>query len=177
MVQAFIIHDKTCTERADLVMKLQEQTGASIVDAICLPNGVEGCLKSHLKVAERAKELYPDEPYIVFEDDCVLEEGWDLIFKEFPSADLIYLGYTEASMDTIFGTHGMLISPRLRDIIIAHSIEYAYKVRFPWAADWVIPKLCKDYGMDVYRPAYTCREKWCYQKKGMKSQITGKIRT
>lgn len=141
-----------------------------------LSNGAEGCLKSHLRAADLAKTLAPESPYLVFEDDCVLEDGWDSILSEFPTADLIYLGYTEASQDTIFGTHGMYISPRLRDLFLAHGLDYAFKVRFPWAADWVLPKLCKDFGMEVYRPSYEYREKWCYQKKGLKSQITGKLR-
>lgn len=176
MIPAFVIHDMNNQERKETVRALCEKTGASIVNAIVLPNGREGCLKSHIKVAQLAQQLFPDQHYLVFEDDCVLEEGWDCILKEFPNGDLVYLGYTEASKDTIFGTHGMCISPRLRDIILAHGLDYAFKVRFPWAADWVIPKLCKDYGMEVYRPAYEYKELWCYQKRGLKSQITGKIR-
>lgn len=176
MIPAYIIHSKTCSERTDLVMKLQSLTNATVVDAVMLPIPVEGCLKSHIKVAELALANHPNDPYLVFEDDCVLKEGWDLIMKEFPTADLIYLGYTDACEEAIFGTHGMFISPSFRDIIIAHALEYALKVKFPFYADWVISKLYKDFNMKVYSPHHYFREKWCYQKKGLKSQITGKIR-
>lgn len=176
MIPAFVIHDLNNQERKSTVKELQSKAKAVVVPAIVLEKGHEGCLRSHIKVAELAQTLYPDSHYIVFEDDCVLEEGWDDILKEFPTADLVYLGYTEASQDTIFGTHGMYMSPRLRDILIGHGVEYAFKVRFPWAADWVIPKLCKDYGLEVFRPAYKYKEKWAYQKRGLTSQITGKVR-
>lgn len=165
------------SERDIHVLNVQLRTSARIVEAIMLPNGHEGCLRSHMKVASLAQELYPDQSYLVFEDDSVLEDGWDTILETFPNGDLVYLGYTEASKDTIFGTHGMLISPRFRDTILAHGLEYAQKVRFPWAADWVIPRLAQDFGMEVYRPAYGDRQKWCYQQKGLRSQINGKIRT
>lgn len=147
-----------------------------IVEAVVLSNPIEGCMRSHMKVAALAKERHPSESYIVFEDDCILEDGWDSILSQSQFADLLYFGYTHASKDTIFGTHALWISPRLRDLILEKSEEYAFKVRAQWAADWVIPKLCQDYHLNVFRPTYEHREKWAYQKRGLTSQITGNIR-
>ena len=175
-MKAYIIHSSSCIERKEVVDQLIQKTGGEIVEAVMLPNRVEGCLRSHLKVAQIAKEKEPTEPYMVFEDDCILEDGWDAILSQSQYADFLFFGYTEASRDTIFGTHALWINPKLRDLFLEKGEEYAFKVRFPWAADWVIPKLCQDYKLNVFRPAYDLREKWAYQKKGLKSQITGKIR-
>lgn len=175
-MKAYIIHSSSCLERNEVVDQLIQKTGGERVEAVILPNRVEGCLRSHLKVAQIAKERHPSEPYLVFEDDCILEEGWDSILHQSTFADLIYIGYTEASQDTIFGTHALWIRPKLRDLFLEKGEDYAFKVRFHWATDWIIPKICQDYKLNVFRPAYALREKWAHQKKGLMSQITGKIR-
>lgn len=146
------------------------------MEAIVLPNRVEGCFRSHQKVAQLAKELHPSLPYLVFEDDCMLEDGWDALLSQSKFADMLYFGYTEASRDTIFGTHALWISPTLRDLFLEHGEVYAFQVRFHWATDWILPKLCQEFHLNVFRPTYELREKWAYQKKGLTSMITGNIR-
>lgn len=175
-MKAFIIHSSACQERREVVDELVKRTGGEVVDAVMLENRVEGCMRSHLKVAALAKQVAPNEPYMVFEDDCILEDGWDGILSQSQFADLLYFGYTDANKDTIFGTHALWISPRLRDLFLEKGEEYTFKVRASWAVDWIIPKLCQDFKLNVFRPTYELREKWAYQKRGLTSQITGKIR-
>jgi GR25 family glycosyltransferase involved in LPS biosynthesis len=178
MRPAFIIHSKSCSERASLVADLVTKTGAIVVEAEMLANPVEGCFKSHLKVAALAKDLYPNESYLVFEDDCVLRHGWETFLNqsECLQGDLVYLGYTDMCEKTIFGTHGMLISPRFRDSVLSHWQDHVHAVQFHWAADWVLPRMATVFQMEVIRPLHYDREKYCYQMKGLRSQITGKLR-
>jgi GR25 family glycosyltransferase involved in LPS biosynthesis len=178
MIPAFVIHHPSSVERESVVADLVEKTGAVVVEAILLPHGPEGCTRSHLAVANFAKEFFPDHSYLVFEDDCVLEDGWDDILKLFPNADLLYLGYTERSSHTIFGTHGLYMSPKARDCFQEHAEEINREIPPPhtWATDWILTRLFQRYNLQTEMPTYELRNRWCYQKKGLKSTITGKIR-
>lgn len=178
MRPSFVIHNKSCSERTSLVADLVRKTKATVVDAEMLANPVEGCFKSHLKVAQLAKDLYPNEYYLVFEDDAILRHGWERFLDTLKPLefDLIYLGFTDMCEKTIFGTHGLCISPRFRDILLNHWKDYYDKVQFPWAADWVLPFMATVFQMEISRPIYCDRDKYCYQQKGLRSQITGKLR-
>ena len=174
MIPAFIIHSSSCHERHQVVQQLQEQTNAILVEAIILPNRKEGCMESHLKVAKQAQEHYPNQSYLVFEDDCVLNPNWREAIKT-PS-DVTYLGYNELCSYAVFGTHALLISPKARDILLETTRKHATAVTDPWAFDWILSFICKTYKVSHTKPSREDRNKYCFQKLGLKSQITGNIR-
>ena len=175
MIPAFIIHSSKCIERQPIVKELQEKTGATVLEASLLENRREGCSTSHIRVAETAKKLYPSQPYLVFEDDCILNDNWKESLTL--SSDVVYLGYNNSSKTTIFGTHALLISPKARDIILNHTRQHALDVYDKWAFDWILSFLCHSYNLSVQLPSFDKRNLYCFQKPNLISQITGKPRT
>ena len=120
--------------------------------------------------------MYPDKPYLVFEDDCVLKDDWDYPVKYFKDYDVLYIGYNDRCPDKIFGTHALMISPKARDAIIRLAeglVEDVFK-REPY--DWILSQLCRDEGLSVCVPKLEMKDKWCYQKMGILSLITNKVR-
>lgn len=175
-MQAFVIHHPSSTDREAIVKNIVDKTGARVLEAYLLPDGHEGCTRSHLKIAILHKMFYANEPYLVFEDDCVLEPGWDDILKQYGNCDIVYLGYTDACEHTIFGTHGLMMSPKARDILLSNAETTADKVQRKWAMDQILTRLAKDFQLQIAMPTYEERQKYAYQAKGLKSLITGNIR-
>ena len=174
MIPAFVIHHKACQERHEIVEKLCQQTGATIFPAILLSDGVEGCRLSHIEVARLAKQKYPDQHYLVFEDDCVLAPHWGEMIDTFK--DLVYLGYNDKCDKATFGTHALLISPLMRDIIINVANQDYVVLKFQGKFDWILSYLAKAFEVKIKLPQYDDRNKYCWQKKGLRSLITYAIR-
>jgi len=177
MLPAFIIHNSSCSERAEIVKQLQSMTGATIVEAIMMKDGKQGCRSSHLCVARLARSLHPNKHYLVFEDDCVLSEDWKYCIEGMECADVLYLGYNDKSRDVTFGTHALMISPKARDKILSETEKLAPVVENKGAYDHILSKLCRQEGLLTAMPPLDEKENWAYQKKGLKSQITGNLRT
>jgi GR25 family glycosyltransferase involved in LPS biosynthesis len=141
-----------------------------------LPYGPEGCTRSHVEVAKLAKQLFPHDSYLVFEDDCVLSDGWDTIYKAHPTADIVYLGYNDMCEHTIFGTHALLISPKARDLFLQQWQTIGEKVQNRMATDWILSRLIRDNKLYVVLPDKQTKE-LAMQKKGLVSLITKSVRT
>jgi hypothetical protein len=178
MIPAFVIHDSQCHERDEIVQDIVNKTGAIVVEAILCKHGAEGCTKSHLKAAELAKELFPHESYLVFEDDCCLIDGWDDIVKKNRGADLIFVGYTDMCEHTVFGTHSLYVSPKTRDCFLLQAEEIGRSLPMPhtMATDWIYSRLVGRNNLRCVLPMPNEKNIYCFQKKGLRSTITGKIR-
>lgn len=173
---AFVIHDNQCYERDEIVKQLVDKTKATVFQSYILKDGAEGCMASHIGVARLAKGLHPTNHYLVFEDDCVLEEGWEEALKGLEFADVVYVGYNDKCDKATFGTHALLLSPKARDCILDHAREIGSEIRPKWAMDWILSRLCREYGLITCMPKMDDREKWCHQKRGLVSQITLRVR-
>ena len=173
---AFVIHDIKNSDRTDIVKEIVSKTKATHYQAIMLPNKREGCLNSHLGVARLARGLHPDKHYLVFEDDCVLSDDWQEALKGMEFVDVLYLGYNDKCDKAVFGTHAYCLSPKARDILLEHAHEVALHVEVPFAIDWILSALYRKYGLVVAMPKMEDRERYCHQKRGFVSQITGQIR-
>lgn len=179
---AFLIHSSSCPERNDVVEMLQMETDAEVVEAVWYPNDPKkGCRESHKKVAQLAKEKYPEASYLVFEDDCELVSArWYYPSMAGGTVDLIYLGvngYGKFFGDVYsYGTHAMIVSPKVRDLILEKTDDYVDAVWEKGAFDHILNKICYDHQISVWRPPEREMERWVRQKKGLKSTITGKLR-
>jgi hypothetical protein len=173
MIPAFLIHSSDSHDRDDVVKNILDEVNVEIVEAIVLDNRLLGCCLSHLKVAHLARQLYPNLPYLVLEDDCVLKPGWKEGVWDL-SGDVVYLGYNDKhSTGVLFGTHAMLISPAARDYLIEHLEQSIRSSKVP-EYDWLCWKLWMDGKFEVGSPDQ--KDLYCEQKKGLVSLITGNIR-
>jgi hypothetical protein len=176
MLPAFIIHNTSSSERDDVVKDVQSKTKAMVVEGVFEPNRKDGCRHAHQHVARLAKSLHPTKHYLVFEDDCVLSEDWERCIEGMEVADILYLGYNDKCSHTVFGTHALMISPKARDKIVSDSEKLKDEVIDRGAYDHVLSKLCRQEGLLTAMPPVDEKERWAWQKKGLKSTITGKVR-
>ena len=177
MFPAFVIHSPTHTDRNEIVEDIVNKTGATQFQSYLLSDPVRGCLASHVGVAKLAKSLYPESHYLVFEDDCELFENWNVPIQDASGFDVVYLGYTDKCSYATFGTHALLLSPKARDLIIDKILLWAPFTDKKNAYDQVLSLMCREEGLSVCMPKYEMRETFCKQKRGLKSTITGHIRT
>jgi len=172
-MKAFVIHHSASTDRDDLVKTLVDATGAEIVEAVWFEDPhkrKEGCAKSHIKVAQLAD---PNEPYLVFEDDCILADDWADVLDGKEDYDIVYLG-VNSNGGTPFGTHAMLIRPAAREAILEDTERLHDAVWDTWAYDHIVHLLAKQRNLRVWTPPEEAQWfRWAMQKKGMISTITG----
>jgi len=176
MLPSFIIHHPSSVERSGIVKDLITKTGGTVVEACLMTDGKAGCRASHLKVAKIAKELCPTKHYLVFEDDCVLSDDWNYCIEGMEVADVLYLGFNDKCHHTTFGTHALMISPRARDKILSQTEALAGSVIDKGAYDHILSQLCRQEGLLTAMPPVDEKDKWAYQKKGLRSLITGTLR-
>jgi len=176
MLPTFVIHNPSSSERTEIVNQLVQKTKATVVSAVMMPNGKDGCRASHQAVARLARSLHPTKHYLVFEDDCVLSEDWQKCIEGMEIADVLYLGYNGKCEHTTFGTHALMISPKARDKILSESEKLSDQVVDKGAYDHILSKLCRQEGLLTAMPPPDEKDKWAVQKKGLKSLITGQIR-
>jgi GR25 family glycosyltransferase involved in LPS biosynthesis len=164
---AFIIHNSSQTVRKPLVDKVVKLTGAKLFEAIMLENRNNGCTQSHIAVYKLVK---PDQPVIVFEDDCeIIDESFMKLVKQHSSThDLIFFGtnrtYFEHKKVQIWGTHAMWISPHAKKCFLNHT-----PIRIEIDRIWneVIVK----HNLKVWVPPK--HDMYVRQKLGLISLITG----
>ena len=175
---AFVLHNSSCTDRSEIVNELVKKTKATVFQSYLLPDKKKGCCASHIGALKLSRSLHPLKHTLIFEDDCVLEEGWEEALKGLEFADVVYLGYNDKCEHTVFGTHALLLSPKARDVIIEHTMDIRNELPSisDGAYDWVLSKLCRKYGLITCLPKLEDKEKWCHQQKGLMSIITGKVR-
>jgi hypothetical protein len=176
MIPSFIIHNPHSSERAEIVKTLVQRTKGTVVSAVMLDNGKDGCRESHLAVARLARGLHPDKHYLVFEDDCVLSDGWEQCLEGMQMADVVYLGYNDKSSSVTYGTHAVCYSPKARDAILTWTEALKDDVGDRGAYDHILSKICRQEGLLVAMPPPDQRDRWAVQKKGLTSLITGRSR-
>lgn len=135
-----------------------------------------GCRTTHIQTAKLARTQHPDKHYLVFEDDCVLSDDWQKCIEGLSFADVVYLGYNQKSSDVVFGTHALLLSPKARDAIIECTELVKNEVADKGAFDHILSYICRAKGLLTCMPPVDEREAWAWQKKGVVSTITGRIR-
>ena len=188
MLPGYIIHNSSQTERKEIVEKLIQATGAKVVEAVWnTQDPVWGCRESHKKVARLAKEEHPDSPYLVFEDDCeiVRSDFLDLLVEN-ADVDVLYFGVNGFCTHKLpfvcrhsWGTHAMYITPKVRDLLLTKEHEFL-KMKFPLGNHpldqlFCVMEACEQ--LKVWKPDETTMKKWVRQKPGLKSAISGSIRT
>ena len=176
MIPSFIIHHPSSVDRSEIVKDLVAKTNGAVVEAILLPDRKAGCRKSHILVAQMAKEQYPDSHYLVFEDDCILSEDWQRCIEGMEIADLLYIGYNDVCWHSVFGTHALLIGPRTRDKILEKAEELAPHVIDKGAYDHILSRICTQEKLIVGKPPVEEKDRYAFQKKGLVSMITGNKR-
>lgn len=175
MIPAYVLHNDSCSERAPIVKELVAKTGAIRFQSFLLDDRVMGCLMSHVGVAKLAKARHPDSPYLVFEDDCELFDGWEQM-RDVSGVDVVWIGYTDRCEWGTFGTHALRISPKARDKIIELSEHYGKETHAKNAFDQVLSLICRKEGLSVAMPKYELREEFAKQKRGVVSLITRRPR-
>ncbi len=188
MLPAYIIHNSSQIERKEIVEKLIQATGAKVVEAVWnTQDPVWGCRESHKKVARLAKEEHPDSPYLVFEDDCeiVRSDFLDLLVEN-ADVDVLYFGVNGFCTHKLpfvcrhsWGTHAMYITPKVRELLLTKEHEFL-KMKFPLGNHpldqlFCVMEACEQ--LKVWKPDETTMKKWVRQKPGLKSAISGSIRT
>jgi hypothetical protein len=179
---SYIIHSSCCPERDGLVEVLRDESGAEVVEAVWCPDDPKkGCRESHKKIAQMAKDQNPNASYLVFEDDCeFVSLKWYYPSIAGDEVDLIYLGvngYGTFDGDVYsYGTHAMIVSPKVRDLILEKTDDYINKVKDKGAFDHILNKMCHDHKISIWRPTEKDKERWVRQAKGYKSTITGNVR-
>ena len=177
MFPSFVIHHSNHVERDEVVKDIIQKTKATMFEAYLLKDALRGNLMSHVGVAKLARSLYPTKSYIVFEDDCELSENWKDPLQVAEDFDVTYIGYTDRCEKATFGTHALCISPKARDLIIQKAVFYANDTERKDAFDWILSKMCREEGLAVAMPKMEMRETFCRQKRGIKSTVTGEVRT
>jgi len=176
MTPAYVLHHPSCKDRVESVAEIITKTGATVVQSCLMHDGKAGCRTSHILVAKLARTQHPDKHYLVFEDDCVLSEDWQKCIEGVGFADVVYLGYNQKSSSVVFGTHALLLSPKARDAIIECAELVKNEVADKGAFDHILSYLCRAKGLMTCMPPVEERETWAWQKKGIRSTITGRIR-
>jgi hypothetical protein len=175
-MRAFVIHHPSSADRSDLVQALRAATGADVIDAVWFDGPErrkEGCSRSHMRVAEAADA---SEPYLVFEDDCILADDWKDVLQGKDGYDVVYLGVNSNS-GVPFGTHALLIGPAARKAILEDTETMSHAVWDTWAFDHILHRICTERSLSVWVPDEAHWNRWALQKKGLVSTITGVPRT
>ena len=163
----YVIHMAEAKERIPLVNKLQKITGAKIFHALKLPDGVDGCRESHMKLYREA----PPGPITVFEDDCeiVRPDLLTLINQHKDENDIIYLGVNSINKNgTSYGTHAMWISSKARAAFLKDASSI---IDIPLDKMW--SKVIKNNKLRAYKPPKV--HEYVRQKPGLRSYISGKV--
>ena len=188
MIPAYIIHNTSQIERKEIVDRLIQATGAKVVEAVWnTQDPVLGCRESHKKVARLAKEEYPHSSYLVFEDDCeIVDPNFLELLNEHKDVDILYFGVNGFCVHQqpyrlrhSWGTHAMMITPKARDCFLEKETEIL-QMRFPLGnhpLDQLFCVLEDKEKLKVWKPDESAMKQWVRQKPGLKSAISGSIRT
>lgn len=185
-IPVFLIAMRDNQQRQDTIQAIIEKVNPIVVDAIRDSNPHTGNCLSHFRVAQRAKELFPDSPYLVLEDDAVIVDDrfWSLI-EEHKDVDIVYLGYNGSCHHTIpknteyvWGTHAVLIQPRARDALLE---TYEVIVTLPFwtdkiGFDSILTVVQNVAGLTSWKPSFNQRYDYICQKEGLVSLLSGDIR-
>jgi hypothetical protein len=187
MLPSYVIHNYKQVDRKEIVEKLIEATGAKVVEAVwSKEDPVWGCRESHKKVAQIAKEEYPDSAYLVFEDDCeIVDSSFLRLILDHLDVDILYFGVNgfcvhskPFPLEHSWGTHAMMITPKARDLFLEKEAEYL-KMEFPLGNhpyDQLMCVMAEREHLNVWKPNEQLMNKWVRQKPGLVSSISGSVR-
>lgn len=171
-MKSFVIHNKDCQERKELVDILLNKTKCHIIDPVWCPIfPVLGCILSHIKVARLG-----EGGYFVFEDDAVFN---DEFFDIRLDTDIIYFGINGKALQHkpiscihFWGTHALFISEKARLILLNEwekELQFEYPKGFP-AFDEILSVLIYKHNLSF--KIFDC----IHQRKGLVSYISGSVR-
>jgi hypothetical protein len=164
-MKTYILHSETCTERDYLVQDILRRTPAVVFPAVMLPNGGEGCTTSHFRMYEQ-----DSDDVLVFEDDCeILSDDFldPLCHRE--QYDLVYIGVNSIRPTGSYGTHAMWISAHAKKCFLEHNGDKKRPIDHLWN------EVEQQYKLRVWRPDPI--DRYVQQKKGLRSLITGRLRS
>jgi GR25 family glycosyltransferase involved in LPS biosynthesis len=115
-------------------------------------DGAKGCSLSHMTILKKN----PNEPCLIFEDDCIITDPniLDIIDRNYATYDLIYLGvlwsWNENGHQKSYGTHAMWVSPKARKAILDKYQKNNNKYTMPIDNFW--NQIQVEYNLKVWRP-------------------------
>ena len=202
-----IVHVSSAIEREDLVQRLEQMFGATRFDAILgssvkekyghlqhpvsgqpIGLGIYGCIESHFQ-ALKSLEDAPTEYVGIFEDDAVFQcerqelEEW---LQSLPQPwDVALLGTTEHVRSTLvndqtskltrfWGAHAVIFRKALLPNLFDTLSKYMRDGPLP-IPDWWYAWAIQEHNLTAYAPNPPTR--FCHQKEGLVSSLTGKIRS
>jgi hypothetical protein len=184
-MKAFIIHHPSEKIREPLVEALVKATNATIVEPVWLPfDPVRGCRESHQKILA----LNPEEPCLIFEDDCeIVREDFLSLLEDHKDCDLIYLGVSDYSKSPhhhpipivqSYGTHAYYVNPKARQTILERlpiELTRPYQDnRHPY--DQLLNVIEVEQNLKVWKPKLSVCNDYVQQKPGLFSSISKTIR-
>jgi GR25 family glycosyltransferase involved in LPS biosynthesis len=181
MVKSYIIHLESAKQRKCHVNRLVKLTGATVFPAIEDGNGAKGCYISHTDIYK----INPEEPVIIFEDDCVITDPTILQFVNWNAHnyDIIYFGVTKVWSQVInikinlsgmpshtfkknsWGTHAVYISPKVKKLVLEYDLKYGYILPI----DLLLNKIINETDLRVFIP--TPPNRFVKQDKSIQSLI------
>ena len=141
-MKSYIIHLESAKERKRHVDEIIKLSGATMFPAFRDNPGARGCYRSHIEIYK----INPEEPVIVFEDDCVIIDPKiiELVKLNAANYDIIYFGVTkvwsqilgfevrpgalpkEKTKQNCWGTHAIYLSPKVKKLVLDHDSKYGY---------------------------------------------------
>ena len=183
MIKSYIIHLESAKERKRHVDKVVKLTGATVFPAIMDNLGARGCYRSHIEIYK----INPEEPVIVFEDDCVITDPSIIQFVEWNASnyDIIYFGVikvwsqvtsikinfvgipSQTFKKNSWGTHALFLSPKVKKLVLDHDSKYGFVLPI----DLLLNRLINENNLRVFIPAPI--DKFVIQDRTIKSLIDG----
>lgn len=201
-----IIHMSSATEREDLVKSLETMFQAIRFEAVKgedvkekyksllhpvpgqpIGSGIFGCFESHYRaLKELSQSSY--EYVGVLEDDCYftsnkadidewlesLPEGWDVaLLGTTEHVRSTPISTTTSKVTRFWGTHAVLFRRTCLEKVFQTYEKYLNLGTLP-VADWWYAWAIQEHNLKAFAPNPPTR--FCYQKEGFISYITGKER-
>ena len=201
-----IIHMSSASEREELVQRLEEIFGATRFEAIVgstvkdkyehlqhpvagetKTNGIYGCIESHYQSLKELQNA-PTDYVGVFEDDAIFtakkEELEDWLQSLPDDWDIALLGTTEhvrrtkineqvSRVKRFWGAHAVIFRKALLTNLFDTLTKYMREGPLP-IPDWWYAWAIQEHNLIAYAPNPPTR--FCHQKDGLVSALTGKIR-
>jgi hypothetical protein len=153
--EAFVINLDSREDRLQEFQKQDTPFPIPIVrfSAITGTPGSKGCLKSHVEILKQEHKF----PFIIFEDDCLMIEKWDIVeqsFEQLPEDwDMLYLG---AHLRTSVSRYSKNLL-RLRGGKTTHAIVYGSQQVVDFILNNIQENMVIDrFYMEQIQPKFNC---------------------
>lgn len=165
MIKSYVIHVESAIERKKHVDNLVKLSGATIFPAIIENPGAKGCYLSHIEIYK----INPEEPVIVFEDDCIITDPRIMQLVEWNAStyDIIYLGVSKAWSELLkikinfiglpsqtfkknsWGRYALFLSSKVRKLVLHHDSKYGFALPI----DMLLNKIINENDLRVFIPS------------------------